>query len=50
MKFTGVKMADEVPSVDMVGKPTASAKSKTTFLEEETERLILLGSEEESTF
>ena len=34
----------------MVGKSTASTEGKTTFSEEETERIILLWSEEEVLF
>ena len=45
-----VKMADEVASVAMTGNSTASTKAKTTFSEEETERIITLGSEEEVLF
>ena len=48
MKVSCVKlMANEVSTVVMVGKWTASTKGKTTFSEEETERIISLGSEEE---
>ena len=50
MKFSCVKIADELASVVMVGKPTASTKATTTFSEEETERIISLGSEEEVRF
>ena len=50
MKFSCVKMADEVASVVMVGKCPASTKAKTTFSEEETERVISLWSEEEVLF
>ena len=40
-----IKIADEVTSVVMVGKSTASTKAKTSFSKEETERIILLGIE-----
>ena len=44
MKFSCVKMADEVASVVMVENSTASTKEKTTFSEEEMERIISLWS------
>ena len=47
MKFSCVKMAEEVTSVVMVGKSTASTKAKTTFSQEETERILWLWREEE---
>ena len=43
MKFSCIKMANEVV---IVGKPPSSTKAKTTFSEEETEKLISLWSEE----
>ena len=46
MKSSCVKMVDEVASVVMAGKSTASTKAKATFSEEETERIISLWSEE----
>ena len=42
-----IKMAVEVAAVVMVGKLTAGTKPKTTFSEEETEKIISLWSEEE---
>ena len=50
MKYSCAKIAEEVASVVMVGKSTASTKAKTNFLEEEAEGIISLWSEEEELF
>ena len=49
MKFCCFKMADEVVVATSSGK-SPSTNAKTTFLEEETEKLISLWSEEEVLF
>ena len=50
MKFSFFKMADEVVTVATSSGKSPSTKGKTTFLEEETEKLISLWSEEEVQF
>lgn len=50
MTFSCVKMADEVVVQATSSVKSSSTKAKTTFSEEETEKLISLWSEEEVLF
>ena len=50
VKFPCVKLADKVAYVITIGKSTASTKAKSTFSQEETERIISLWNEEEILF